>query len=213
MRERKFTKQKNAAKALSSNSAKYLSPVAKADLEYKAMKKTPAASSKLGKGFYKRGNASNISMATVFSSASLAGSPQLSMLLNDDYYIDSEDRLIDDFLSIIEMDGHHLPTLVHLGKLYLDSGNLAFSEYWLERAVKRGKARGSGGGKSGLATFYGGVTALWGHKGWSLLEQVMKMSDREDASMECRRFADKFSVFSGRGFECLSRLFPVGDEW
>jgi hypothetical protein len=164
-----------------------------------------------GKSFYKRGNASNISMATGISSSSLAGSPQLAMLLNDDSYIDSEDKLIDDFLSIVEMDGHHLPTLVHLGRLYLEAGNVALSEYWLERAVKRGKARGSGGGS---VTFYGGATSSWSFEGWSLLERVMGLSGRGEAEKECKGAKEGFKVYRGsRGFECLSRLLPFGQEW
>lgn len=213
LREKKFRKQTQATKSFMDTSSKYLSPVAKADLEYKAMKKTMAASKNFKSGssdsFYKRGNASNISMATVFTTATLAGSPQLAMLLNDDSYIDSEEKLIDDFLAILEMDGHHLPTLVHLGKLYYDVGNYALCEYWLERAVKRGKGRGSDGGQSGVATYYGGATSSWSYIGWSILERVMRTSRREQDGKECTERMQEFSVFaSSRGFECLS-LSPV----
>ena len=162
-------------------------------------------------GFYKRGNASNISMATVC--IRLDGSPQLAMLLNDDSYIDSADKLIDDFVSIVEMDGHHLPTLVHLGRLCLEAGNASLSEYWLSRAVKRGKARGSGGGSSGLATFYGGATSRWLSDAWTLLERVMRLDAREEAGDECVVAAKEFAIFgASRGFECLVRMVR-GEEW
>lgn len=192
---------------------KYLSPVARADIEYKAMKKK--APIKEGKRFYKRGNASNISVTTSSSMSMSPGSvPNLgmSLLFSDDSNITHE-SLIDDFLSIVEMDGQHLPTLVHLGKLYLEAKDYALSEYWFERGLARGKARGASGGKSGISTFYGGATSLWWAYGWGLLAQVMESTDRVDKARNCVENSEKFACFTkSRGFECLSRM-GMGEEW
>jgi hypothetical protein len=195
LRERKFNKQKTETEALEKNVGKYLSPVARADLEYKAMKKKGEKAG--GKSFYKRGNASNISMPTGIS----------PLILHDDAYVDSIPKLIDDFLAIVEMDGEHLPTLVHLGGLYVSIGDYGASEYWLERGLRRGKGRGCGGGRGGL----GGMSSCFGVRGWKLLERVMRESGREEVGDECKGMV-KDSERRGRGFECLERLL-AGEEW
>ena len=115
--------------------------------------------------------------------------------------------LISSFFNITLLDDDHLPTRVHLGKLYMESGDTALAEHWLERACKGSKGRGSGGGKTGAGTCYGGVSAAWGWEGWRELGKVLSGTGRKAQAKECVYFAVSLERASPvRGLECLRRL-------
>lgn len=177
---------------------RYLSPIAKADAEYKTFKKKKNTYRDADTSMYKRGNISNISVRQF----NPVQQTNLGQKTSDGTRI-TLDSLIDDFLSIVEMDGEHLPTIVHLGKLYLQQENVPLAEYWLERGMKRAKGRGCGGGTYGI---YGGYTSTWSYEGWKGLAQVMQKTERFSRQVECDEFAKKFEMFAkSRGFECLGR--------
>ncbi|KAJ3380191.1 hypothetical protein HDU92_006140 [Lobulomyces angularis] len=230
VRQAKFEAESIITKKI--NLPKYLSPVAKADFEYKALKqknflengKDGSSSGGGGYGFYKRGNISNISVATSNNASNLfvnrIPSQQQhrgSLLIQQSAEYDSVvtmESLVDDYLSIIEMDGEHIPTLVHLGKLYFYLKDFSLSEYWLERAMKRGKARGAGGGKSGITTYYGGYTGIWYYEGWKSLGEIMKVTNRLEQEKNVSNYIKKLKKFNFfRGLECLNRFEVSGKEW
>ncbi|KAJ3031119.1 hypothetical protein HDV00_008509 [Rhizophlyctis rosea] len=116
-------------------------------------------------------------------------------------------HLITTFFNITLLDDDHLPTRVHLGKLYHEAGDTALAEHWLERACKGSKGRGSGGGKGGVGSCYGGVTSGWGWEGWRELGGVLKGTGRGGAARDCVFFAVGLERGSFvRGVECLRRV-------
>lgn len=142
---------------------KYLSPVVQAEADYKA-KKQANMSNRAG-GFYKRGNMSNISVATTnsaggyfsanlspsnninhinllmvksYSQASLTEPTSNGERLRPDVTLDS---LTAEFLFISQLDDDHIPTRVHLGLLALERGDAYLAENLLERAMKRVKEK------------------------------------------------------------------------
>lgn len=197
---------------------KYLSPVQQAEAEYKASKRSGVF--KGSNGFYKRGNMSNISVATSITSPSGPEASRLTMTSNSNFDEDgielaiTMEGLIEDFFRTTLIDDDHIPTRVHLGILHLECGNDYLSEHWLERAMKRGKSRGAGGGKSGLTTYYGGHSSRLGWEAWRTLGKIKAKTDRLDQAKECMFYAVALEQCSpARGLECLGRLITSQREW
>ncbi|KAJ3412757.1 hypothetical protein HDV05_000278 [Chytridiales sp. JEL 0842] len=115
--------------------------------------------------------------------------------------------LIEDYLLITLLDDDHVPARVQLAQLYKEKGDLALAEYWYERACKRSKSRGAGGGCKGLSTYYGGTTAHWGWESWAGLGKVLMETGRAEAARDCLYFAVGIERVSPlRGFQCLRQF-------
>ncbi|KAI8806098.1 hypothetical protein BJ742DRAFT_369292 [Cladochytrium replicatum] len=120
----------------------------------------------------------------------------------------SSQSFVDDFFLVTLIDDDHLPTRVHLGILYYEAGNDQLAGHWLERATKHSKARGANGGRAGIASFYGGSTALWGWEGWRWLGKCYARTNRMEQARQCMYFALQVErITPVRGFECIGRLF------
>ncbi|KAJ3296469.1 hypothetical protein HK104_001562 [Borealophlyctis nickersoniae] len=147
------------------------------------------------------------------TSGSISGNPDNTLTVATAAFPDSASSaitlttLIDDLFAVTLLDDDHLPSRVHLGILYHATGNLPLAEHWLERACKNSKARGGGGGKSGIGSCFGGATAVWGWECWRWLGRVMKETGRGVQAKECMYFAVGMErVCPVRGFECLRRV-------
>jgi TPR repeat protein len=114
--------------------------------------------------------------------------------------------LIDDLLLVTLLDDDHVPARVQLASLYKEKGDLALAEHWYERACKRSKSRGAGGGSKGLSTYYGGTTSHWGWESWAGLGKVLLETGRLEAAKDCLYFSVGIERVSPlRGFQCLRR--------
>jgi len=122
--------------------------------------------------------------------------------------ITSYEDLINELFFVTMIDDDHLPARVQLGILYYESGDLGLSEHWLDRAIKRGKARGAGGGRGGVTTVYCGMSGVWGWEAWRWIGLIYGKTGRPELGKECLFKAIKMERIAPvvRGFECLARV-------
>ncbi|KAJ3115541.1 hypothetical protein HK100_001312 [Physocladia obscura] len=135
----------------------------------------------------------------------------------------SLESLIADLHICLALDDEHLPARVELAKIYFqsadsfDGASFSEAEYWFERACKRSKLRGSGGGSRGLSTHFGGLTSEYGVECWAGLGQTIEKTcldengkvdaSRLNSAKDCLLFAVQMERGAAvRGFQCLRRF-------
>ncbi|TPX54668.1 hypothetical protein SeMB42_g00145 [Synchytrium endobioticum] len=119
----------------------------------------------------------------------------------------SLDSVIQDLHLATLLDDDHLPARVCLALLYSANNNHSLAASILERAVKRGKARGCGGGSTGITTVYGGMTGCFGWESWRALGLALQKVGRLDEAKTSLMFSVKLErVGFARGAELLKRV-------
>ncbi|TPX36376.1 hypothetical protein SmJEL517_g01456 [Synchytrium microbalum] len=117
------------------------------------------------------------------------------------------DSVIQDLHLATLLDDDHLPSRVCLALLYATTQNHSLASSILERAVKRGKARGCGGGQSGVSSVYGGNTAAFGWESWRALGlSLQKVGRLEEAKTSLMFAVGLERVGFVRGAELLNRV-------
>ncbi|RKP03124.1 hypothetical protein CXG81DRAFT_17288 [Caulochytrium protostelioides] len=115
-------------------------------------------------------------------------------------------EITDRLFQVTLVDDDHLASRVHLGISWYKAGDNALAEYWLERACKHSKARGSSAGAPDRATAYGGGSSAFGWLRWFYLGRVMRQSGRLKRAQEHLLWAMQIEkVTPVRGYEFLPR--------